>query len=84
MKQNHLPTYFRREEAAQYITETFGFSCSKAWLAKLASIGGGPVFRKAGRVPLYTKKDLDIWAKARLSGPMRASNVPFKNSSEKV
>jgi hypothetical protein len=70
------PRYFRREDAAAYLTETFGFPVSRAWMAKLASQGGGPVFRKAGRVPLYAKEDLDAWATARLSEPFRASGVP--------
>lgn len=68
--------FFRREDAARYLTETYAFPCSKAWLAKLASTGGGPVYRKAGRVPLYSRSDLDTWAAARLSEPMRASGVP--------
>jgi hypothetical protein len=72
----HDPLYFRREDAAAYLTATFGFPVSKAWLAKLASTGGGPVFRKAGRVPLYSKSDLDYWAQARLSEPFRASGIP--------
>jgi len=67
--------YFRRDEAASYLTETYGFPVSRAWLAKLATVGGGPVYRKAGRFPLYSKADLDTWAEGRLSEPMRATGV---------
>ena len=74
--------YFRREEAANYITQTFGFPVSRAWLAKLASVGGGPIFRKAGRVPLYAQEDLDSWARARLSEPFRASGIPATAEAE--
>lgn len=45
--------YMRRAVAARYIQTTYGFSCSPQWLAKLAVVGGGPVYRKAGRTPLY-------------------------------
>lgn len=68
--------YYRREGAAYYLKTKYGFPCSVAWLAKLASTGGGPVFRKAGRTPLYSKADLDDWAQSRLSEPYRASGIP--------
>lgn len=71
-----LDRFLRRNDAASYLTETYGFPCSRAWLAKLASVGGGPVFRKAGRVPIYSQSDLDAWATARLSEPFRASGIP--------
>ena len=35
--------FLRRSDAAAYITERYGFPCSRQWLAKLAVIGGGPV-----------------------------------------
>jgi hypothetical protein len=36
-------------------------------LAKLAVIGGGPLFRKAGRFPLYEILELDRFARGKLS-----------------
>lgn len=72
---NHHTIYYRRQEAAKYIQNKYGFTCSQAWLASLASKGGGPIFQKAGRVPLYCQADLDAWAKSRLSKPYRASGV---------
>lgn len=68
----HARRFLRRAEAAVYVTETYGFPCSKQWLAKLAVIGGGPVFRKAGRYPIYQSEDLDRWAQARI-GPAQKS-----------
>jgi len=56
---NVIPRYRRRAEAARYIRETWGLPCSSSWLAKLAVVGGGPIFRKAGRFPIYTDADLD-------------------------
>lgn len=68
--------YLRRDEAAEYLTGTYGFSVSRSWLAKLATIGGGPIYRKAGRTPIYSREDLDKWAQDRLSAPLRATGVP--------
>jgi hypothetical protein len=64
--------FLRRADAAAYVSQTYGFPCSRQWLAKLAVIGGGPIFRKAGRFPIYRPTDLDQWAQARI-GPARAS-----------
>jgi hypothetical protein len=63
--------YLRRNEAAQYLREHFGFGTT-ATLAKLATVGGGPLYRRAGKMVLYTPEDLEKWASARISGP-RAS-----------
>jgi len=35
-------------------------------------IGGGPMFRKAGRYPIYEPTELDRWAEARI-GPQQRS-----------
>ncbi|MEP9386777.1 hypothetical protein [Mesorhizobium sp. KR9-304] len=67
--------YFRRAAAAQYVRENWGMPCSSKWLAKLAVIGGGPIYRKAGRFPLYTQGDLDRWAESRLGAPRRSTSV---------
>ena len=57
-----------RQEAATYLTE-HGFKIAPATLAKMASVGGGPVFTSYGRKPLYKATDLLEWAKSRCSGP---------------
>ena len=72
MEQEHTgPAYAgrkrRRTAAAEYILERHGIPCSPKTLAKLACIGGGPAFYKAGRIPLYADPDLDAWAAAKLS-----------------
>jgi hypothetical protein len=66
--------FLRRAEAAIYVTDRFGFPCSRQWLAKLAVIGGGPVFRKAGRYPIYLPEDLDLWAQARIGPEQRSTS----------
>jgi hypothetical protein len=64
--------FLRRVDAAAYVSNRYGFPCSRQWLAKLAVIGGGPTFRKAGRFPIYKPSDLDAWAQSRI-GPAQSS-----------
>jgi hypothetical protein len=68
--------FLRRADAAAYVTGQYGFPCSRQWLAKLAVIGGGPVFRKAGRYPIYQLDDLDRWAQARIGPAQRSTSDP--------
>lgn len=56
-----------RVEAASYISEHW-FPCKPKTLAKLAVVGGGPAFSKAGRTTLYAISDLDDWGKSKI-GP---------------
>ena len=66
--------YLRRVEAAAYVRDTHGLPCAPRTLAKLAVIGGGPIYRKAGRVPLYATEDLDAWVAGRLGAPQRSTS----------
>lgn len=50
------PVYLRRDKAAQHVRDTWGLPCSTRWLAKLAVVGGGPIYRKAGRTPIYAPR----------------------------
>jgi hypothetical protein len=61
-------TLLRRKQAAQALSE-LGYPMSAATLATKASRGGGPAYRRFGRVPLYRWADLLAWAQGRLSGP---------------
>jgi hypothetical protein len=72
--------FLRRADAAAYVSERYGFPCSRQWLAKLAVVGGGPVFRKAGRFPIYKPSDLDAWAQSRI-GPAQTSTSESSNGS---
>jgi hypothetical protein len=67
--------FLRRIAAAKYIQDRYGLRCSKQTLAKLATIGGGPIFRSAGRTPLYAPKDLDEWALSRIGKPRTSTSV---------
>ena len=57
-----------------HIHDKWGYPCSPRTLAKYAVIGGGPVFRRAGRFPLYSAEDLDEWVASKLSAPMRSTS----------
>jgi hypothetical protein len=65
--------YLGRKDAAQYIKDNY-FPCSPKTLAKLACIGGGPEFRKAGRRPIYEPPKLDVWARSRIGPPIRSTS----------
>ena len=63
----------RRRAAAQYLQDNYGFG-TPASLAKSAVTGGGPSFHKVGRIVLYEVPELDRWAQAKMSGPMRSTS----------
>lgn len=60
--------YLRRGAAGEYLKGKFGFGSARS-LAKLATTGGGPVYRRAGRLIIYLPADLDEWATAKISEP---------------
>jgi hypothetical protein len=66
--------YLRRRAAAEYLRESCGIPCSEKTLAKLACIGGGPVYRRFGRIPLYLTADLDAYAEAKISKPVQSTS----------
>ena len=68
-----MPDYLRRDRAAEYLHQRYGFGTHET-LAKLACVGGGPKFRKLGRFPLYTAEDLDLWAQSRMSRPVQSTS----------
>jgi hypothetical protein len=76
--------FLRRAQAADYVQTAYGFPCSRQWLAKLAVTGGGPIYRKAGRTPIYAPADLDAWAMERIGAPQRSTSevrsLPIKPS----
>ena len=63
--------YIRRVDAARYIKEQ-GLPCEVSTLAKYASMGGGPSYKKYGNVPVYTHADLDDWIESRMRSPESA------------
>lgn len=60
-------TFYTRHEASDYLATHWGIRRTPKTLAKLATTGGGPAYRKDGRLVLYAVTDLDEWAQTRLS-----------------
>lgn len=68
------PAFVTRKVAAEYLKSRYGYGTEK-WLAKLASVGGGPVYRKSsGRMALYRLADIDAWALGRMSAPISSTS----------
>jgi len=63
----------RRDEASEYLRETYNIRCAPATLAKMVSTGGGPRYHKVNRSPLYPVAELDVWARKQL-GPLHSSS----------
>ncbi len=61
------PTYINRRNAALFVREELGLSCSPTTLDKLASTGGGPTFYKFGGRAFYVKADLIAWVESKLT-----------------
>lgn len=67
--------FVSRKEASAYLLARYGISRTHMTLAKLAVIGGGPVFRRVNaRRIIYSIADLDAWANSIMSGPMRTTS----------
>jgi hypothetical protein len=76
--------FLRRKDAGEYLKEKFGFGSEKS-LAKLACVGGGPPFHKAGRTTLYAPAALDEWALAKSGAPIASTSKisgPVKSTSK--
>lgn len=66
-------TLLRRDAAGEYLKSRYGVG-SAGTLAKLACVGGGPLFRKLGRFPVYSPSDLDDWAAGRTSAKVSSTS----------
>lgn len=62
-----MEAFLSRRQAAEYLSSRY-FPCARATLARLAVVGGGPAFRKAGQAVLYEPQILDVWAASKI-GP---------------
>lgn len=74
MEQSENLKRLRRKEASRYLKDRWGLDRAPTTLAKLATIGGGPKFQKAARVPLYSTQDLDEWVKGMLTPPVGSTS----------
>jgi len=69
------PEYLRRNEAGEYLKAKYGFGAPR-WLAKLATLGGGPEMVYADTIPLYPVPGLDAWAVGKLTAPVASTSAP--------
>jgi len=69
----NLPPNLTRPAASEYLKACHGIRRTAKTLAKLACIGGGPRFRKDGRLVVYPVEELDAWAQNQLSAPMSST-----------
>jgi hypothetical protein len=69
--------YLRRRDAAIYLKDRWGLRCSEQTLANYATRGNGPVFQRYGRDVVYSTTNLDEYAQARMSAPMRSTSEAF-------
>jgi hypothetical protein len=64
-----------RRAASDYLKVQHGINRTPGTLAKLATTGGGPKFRKVGqRHVLYDVTDLDSWANSIISEPLSSTS----------
>ena len=68
-----MQEFLTRAESAEYLSER-GLKISKNTLQKMATVGGGPVYRCFGNRTVYTPDDLDAWAEAKLRPPQRSTS----------
>ena len=68
-----LERYRNRREAADYLTAR-GLPTSWRTLQKLATVGGGPLYRIYGRIAVYTDPDLDTYAEGKMSAPRHSTS----------
>ena len=73
-----------RTEASDYLRGVWKIPHSIGTLAKLAVVGGGPEFRKAGRIPLYPQDGLDAYARAKLTRRVRSTSELDAEPTEKA
>lgn len=81
IKIDNPPARMRAKEATEYLEKKHGIIRTFGTLAKLRSVGGGPVFQKCNSWPLYRPQDLDNWAEQILSPPMRSTSDNLVTSS---
>ena len=69
--------FVTRENAAAYIN-SLGLKITKGTLQKMATVGGGPTYRRFGRHTVYLISDLDAWIALKLSAPIHSTTGKSK------
>lgn len=76
--------FLRGDPAGAFLRERFGFGSPRS-LAKLRVTGGGPAYRKIGRLVVYEPDDLIAWAQNKL-GPRQhsTSETPPRRAEDAI
>lgn len=61
--------YMTRREVPAFLAK-LGYPITHKYLGKLASVGGGPIYRMFGNRALYTPEDVLAWIETRTSAPV--------------
>jgi len=72
-----------RKDASAYLREEWGIIRTAKTLAKYATVGGGPPYRKDGKQALYDPADLDAYAASTLS-PLVTSTAELSTLKSEV
>lgn len=73
--------FLNRSGAAAYLKAKTGMYTSDT-LARLACYGGGPRFRRMGRVPIYMVEDLDAWIDSKTTELLISNHQPAGDSDD--
>ncbi|MFV3130489.1 hypothetical protein [Niveispirillum sp. KHB5.9] len=65
---------FLRTEASAYLENNHSIRRTPKNLAKLATVGGGPLYCRTTREVLYDTADLGAWAKSTLGEPIASTS----------
>ena len=68
-----MRTFLDRRQAAEYLTAQ-GLKTSPKTLQKLATVGGGPLYRIFGNRAVYEPAHLDEYADGKLSAPRHSTS----------
>jgi hypothetical protein len=67
--------FLNEQQASDYLIEK-GLPVATKTLGKYRVIGGGPKFRKFGRLPVYEPRHLDEWVSEKLTPARRSTSDP--------
>lgn len=71
--------FLTRTEAAAYVT-SLGLPLARTTLQKMATVGGGPRYRRFGSRAVYSRQDLDEWVRTKLGAPVDSTSELAKGN----
>ena len=74
MDLKHDEPWLSPREVSERYRREFGAPLAVSYLAKLRTIGGGPLFTKQGYFCVYQWSDVLAWANSRRSKPVRSTS----------